>query len=83
MVEYHPISATDLSRLASIRQESFYQAYSSAMRFTLGDSGKETFWSKTLRISKRWKRIRNPDRQEVLTAPNVFFLKKTIADGTV
>ena len=48
MVEYHPISAKDLSRLhqfgATILQE-----YSTVMYYTREESGKETFWSQTLR----------------------------------
>ena len=41
MVEYHPISAKDHSRLHRLEQESC-QVYSSVMHYTRGETGKET-----------------------------------------
>ena len=52
MVEYHPIPA-------SIWSWTFNEIYSLDMRYTRGESGKETFWSRTLRIQNRWTHLKS------------------------
>ena len=53
IVEYHPISAKDISRLHQFGSKSC-QVYSSVMHFSRCESGKETLWSQTLKNWKRW-----------------------------
>ena len=54
MVEYHPISANDQSRLRQL----YCQVYSLETRCTREESGKETSWSQTLRNWNRWTHLK-------------------------
>ena len=56
MVEYHPISAKDQSRLHQLGKNVFHLEYSSDMSCMRGESAKETFWSQTLRSWRSWAR---------------------------
>ena len=53
MVEYHPISAKDLSRLHQVGPK-VLPGFSSFMHYARGESGKETLWSQTLKSWRRW-----------------------------
>ena len=53
VVEDHPISANEISRLHQIGPKSC-QVYSPVMYYARGESGKETFWSQTLKNWRRW-----------------------------
>ena len=57
MVEYHPISAEDLSRLHQFAQK-YRQVFSLGMRYG-EESGKETSWSRTLSNGKRWTHLQS------------------------
>ena len=53
MIEDHPTSAKDLSRLHQLGKK-VYLEYSSDMPSTRREPGKATFWSQTLRSWKGW-----------------------------
>ena len=81
-VEYHPISAKDISRLHQVLPGIFlgYVLYA-------GESGKETSWSQTLKNWRRWTHQKSTPEgsllKEVLTpmkGDNFIF---PVADGTV
>ena len=86
VVEYHPISAKDISRLHQSVLKSC-QLYSLDMRCTRCESGKETYWSQT---SQNWRKMDESDIhgkslnvKEVLTPMRGEKLRVPIADGTV
>ena len=54
MVEYHPISVKDLSRLQQFIPKVLQHKF---MRCTRSEFGKETSWSQTLRNWNRWKHM--------------------------
>ena len=85
MVEYHSLSAKDLSRLHQF--ESLYQAYSLAMRYTRGDSGKETFLvadiEELVQTDASEIHARRLNAKEVLTPKKGDNLMFPVADGTV
>ena len=87
MVEYHPVSAKDQSRLHQFGTKvlpGFF--FFSAMYWMREESGKETLWSQTLKNWRRWTselHARRLNAKEVLTpqrSGNFIFL---VADGTV
>ena len=53
VVEYHPISAKDLSRLHQFGKKVLPRIFLGFVLYAV-ESGKETFWSQTLRNWKRW-----------------------------
>ena len=58
MVEYHPISAKDLYRDYTNLVQKSYQRYTFDMRYTRGESGNETYWSRTLKNWSRWTHLK-------------------------
>ena len=58
MVEYHPFSALDLSRLHQFCPEVLPSIFF-GMRCTREESGKETSWSQTLRNWNRWTHLKS------------------------
>ena len=52
LVEYHPITAQDKSRIHQFGKS--YLDCSSDTLFTRGDFGRVTYWSQTLRSWRRW-----------------------------
>ena len=67
MVEYHPISAKDLSRVHQFGKKvlpGILLGY--ALRYMRRESGKETFWSQTLRNWKRWTHQTEGEEQDNL-----------------
>ena len=54
MVEHHPISSKDQARLHQFGARKSCKVYFSVMHHTRGKSGKETFWSQTLKNWRRW-----------------------------
>ena len=53
MVEYHPISAKDLSRLHRFGPKVLPGIFLGYVLYA-GESGKETLWSRTLKNWRRW-----------------------------
>ena len=54
MVEYHPISAKDLSRLHKFDPKSLTRNIPSVMKFSREESGKETFFCRRQRNWEGW-----------------------------
>ena len=54
MVEYHSISAKDQSGLHQFGAKVLPGTFFSVMHFARGESGKEIFWSQTLKTWSRW-----------------------------
>ena len=86
MVECHPISAKDQSRLYQFGSKSLAMYISRFMQCTRVESGFETSWSHTLKNRRRWTRLNSTPRRlnakEVLTpmkGDNFIF---PVADGT-
>ena len=59
MVEYHPISAKDLSRLHQFGKKVLPGIFLVNVIIRGGESGKETFLSQTLRNWKRWTHLKS------------------------
>ena len=70
MVEYHTISAKDISRLHQFCSK-VLPGFLSVMHCTRVESGKETSWSQTLKNWNRWTRLKSSPKdsnaKEVLT----------------
>ena len=57
MVEHHPISAKDISRLHKFGPKVLPGTFLGYVLYAGGESGKETFWSQTLKNWSRWMRL--------------------------
>ena len=66
MVEYHPVSSKDQSRIHHFGKKVFYLAYSSDTSCTRGEFGKETLWLWTLRSWKRWTHRKSTQKDSML-----------------
>ena len=87
MVEYHPISAKDLSRLHQIGTKVLLVTFLGCA-FLRGESGKEIFWSQTMRRWKNWTRPKcvlgdSLQRNWFIKPKNCEFFIFPIADGAV
>ena len=87
MVEYHPISAKDISRLHQFGAKVLLGIFLGYALCARVESGKETLWSQTLKNWRTWTHQKSTPEashaKEVLTpmkGDNFIF---PVADGTV
>ena len=86
MVEYHPISAKDQSRLHQFGPKVLPGIFLGYVLYA-GDSGKETLWSQTLKNWRRWTHQNftpeGPMQRKCYTPMKGDNFKIPVADGTV
>ena len=85
LVEYHPITAKDQSRIHQFGKKSYLDCSSNTL-CTRGESGRVTYWSQTLRSWKRWthrKSTRKDSMRKRWYFPNKENLFFPIADGRI
>ena len=83
MVEYHPISVKDQSRLHQFGEKVLPGIF---LGYALVESGKEILWLQTLRSSENWTRqksmLKGSMRKNLITPKSGDNFTFPIADGT-